>query len=191
MFNIFEQPWTLLITAIIVLFVMLMFRRIFPEKRHWWQLALPAFLAVAAFGLNWLVQTDLEKIKAVINTGVKAAEKENCDAIEKILSDNYRDSYHNTKQDLMRYCRDLLSEPLVEKNIKRIVSIEISLPKATVTLTVRTVFDKRSYVYQNFKRLMLTKVKLDLQKEQDNRWLITRAEILEIDRQPINWKDIR
>ena len=191
MFNIFEQPWTLLITAIIVLFVMLMFRRIFPEKRHWWQLALPAFLTVAAFGLNWLVQTDLEKIKAVINTGVKAAEKENCDAIEKILSDNYRDSYHNTKQDLMHYCWELLSEPLVEKNIKRIVSIEISLPKATVTLTVRTVFNKRSYVYQNFKRLMLTKVKLDLQKEQDNRWLITRAEILEIDRQPVNWKDIR
>jgi hypothetical protein len=122
---------------------------------------------------------------------VKAVEEENPDAIETITSNSYRDSYHNAKEDLMYYCRSLLSEPLVDKSIKRIVSIDISPPEATAVFTVRIVFDKRSYVYRDFKRLMLAKIELDLQKELDKSWLINRAEILELDRRPANWRDIR
>ena len=191
MFNIFEQPWTLLIVAIVVLLAMLMLRRILPEKRHWWQWLLPAFLSVAAFGADLLVQTNLEKINAVINTAVKAVEEENPDAIEAVISDNYRDSIHRTKNYLMARCRTWLSEPLVEKNIKRTVSIEKTGPKATAIFTVRIIFDKRSYVYQGFKSQIRTKMKLDLQKEQDNRWLINQAEILNIDGQPFKWRDIK
>ncbi len=191
MFNIFEHPWGLIIIAIISLPILLMVRRIFPEKRQWWQLALPAFLVAAAFGFDFLVKTDLEKIKAVLNTGVKAVEKENPDAIEPIIADNYRDSYHKTKAKLMFTCRSRLSEPLVEKNIARIVEINISPPDATAIFTVRIVFDKRSLIYQNFKSEVLTKVKLDLQKQLDNNWLINRVEILELDRQPFNWQDIK
>jgi len=191
MSNIFEQPWTLLIVAIIVLLVMLMLRRILPEKRHWGQWLLPAFLAVAAFGFDLLVKTDLEKINAVINTVIKAVEQENSDAIEAIISANYRDSYHNTKRDLMRHCRSKLSEPLVEKNKKRPPIIEISPPNATVTLTVIIHFDKQSSVYQDIQRLIQTKSKINLQKQQDGRWLINGVEILEINMQRVSWRDIR
>jgi len=90
---------------------------------------------------------------------VKAVEEENPDAIETITSNSYRDSYHNAKEDLMYYCRSLLSEPLVDKSIRRIVSIDISPPEATAVFTVRIVFDKRSYVYRDFKRLMLIAVR--------------------------------
>ncbi len=192
MFDVFERPWGLLIVAIVALPVLLMVRRIFPEKRHWWQLALPAFLAVAAFGLDLLVQTDLEKINLVIDTGVKAVEQENPDAIEPIISENYSDSSHRTKTALMRHCRRTLSEPLVEKNIRRIIQIDVSPSRTTAeaTFTVRMVFDKRSYVYQSYKRIMLAKVKVNLQKEQ-SKWLINQAELLELDRQPVDWQNIR
>ena len=191
MFNIFEHPWGLITAAIITLLVLLMVRSIFPEKCRWWQWLLLALLAVAAFGFDFLVETDLEKINAVISTAVKAVEEENPDAIEPIISANYGDSYHDTKASLMYYCRTRLSEPLIEKNIKRITSIDISPPKATAIFTMRIVFDKRSSVYQSFKQIMLTKLKLDLQKEPDNRWLISRAELLEIDMQPVSWQDIK
>lgn len=192
MFNIFEQPWTLLIIAILVLLVVLMLRRILPEKKHWGQWLLPAFLAVAAFGFDLLVKTDLEKINAVINTGIKAVEEENSDAIEAIISDNYHDSYHNTKEDLMEHCRRRLLGPLVAKNKKRPPIIEISPPNATVVVTVIVHFEKQSYVYTEFnKPFMRTKVKLDLQKGQNKRWLINRAEVLELDRIRANWRDLR
>ena len=140
-----------------------------------------------------LVKTDTEKIKTVIHTAVKAVEKENPDALEPLISANYRDSYHSTKKALMRYCRATLSQPLIEKNITRILAIEIPQPKttATVIFTVRIVFDKQSFVYQNFRRIMLVKLKLHLQKNPDKRWLISRAELLEIDTQPAKWRDIK
>jgi len=193
MLDVFEQPWGLLTVAIIVLPILLMFRSIFPEKRHWWQLALPAFLAVAAFGLDRLVQTDLEKINKVINTGVKAVEEEKPDAIDAIISENYSDSYHRNKRALILHARRVLSEPVVEKNIKRILEINISPSKTTAeaTFTVRVVFDKRSYVYRSYKRIVLAKVEINLQKELGKGWLIHQAELLELDRQPVNWQHIR
>ena len=189
----------MLILAIVTLFIVLMVRRIFPEKWHWWQLALPVLLIAAGLGLDYLVQTDTEKINAVINVALNAVEEEDPDAIETILADNYRDSYHLTKRTLMTHCRARLSVPLVEKNIKRIVSIDVSPspyqgrgspPTATAIFTVRILFDKQSYVYQGFKTQMFVKMKLDLQK-QHNSWLISRAEILEIDRQLANWRHIK
>ena len=91
----------------------------------------------------------------------------------------------------MRHCRIALEEPLVEKSIKRIQSIEISFHrKATAVFTVRLIFDKRSYVYQSFKQQMFVKAEVDLQKQTNGTWLITRAEILELDLRPVNWQDI-
>jgi hypothetical protein len=188
MFNLFQHPWGLITVAIVTFLVLLMFRSISPEKCRWWLWLLPALLVLAAFGLDFLVETDLEKINAVINTGVKAFEDENPDLIEPIIADNYTDSYHSSKSVLMAHCRELLSEPLIEKAIKRIVSIDIQPPKATAIFTVRILFDKQSYVYQSFKQQMLTEVQADLQKQLDNRWLINRVELLKIDLQPAGWK---
>jgi len=192
MFDVFEQPWTLLIVAIVVLLILLIFRAIFPAKRRWWQFAIPVLIAASAFALDLLVKTDLEKIKDVIYTAAKAVEEENPDAIEPLISANYRDSYHNTKDILLTHCRAKLSEPLIDKNITRILSIEISPSKTTSTaaFTVRIMFDRKGYAYE-FKPELWTKIKIDLQKTPDSRWLISRAELLELDHQPANWQDIK
>jgi len=199
MFNCFEHPWGLIAVAIVTLLILLMFRSISPEKRRQWQWLLPVFLVLAAFGLDFLVETDLEKINAVIDKGVKAVEDENPDAIEMIIADNYTDSIHGSKSVLMTYCREVLSEPLIEKNIKRTVSMDIQPPKATTIFTVRILFDKQSYVYQSFKQQILTEVQADLQKQPDNLrlgtpyggWLINRVELLKIDLQPADWQSIK
>jgi len=191
MFNLFDHPWGLLTVAVIILLGLLMFRRIFPGKCRWWQWLLPALLALAALGLDSLVQTDTEKINIVINSAVLAVEEENPHAIEPLISDNYHDSVHSTKSSLFSHCRIRLSEPLIEKNIKRIVSMDISPPTATAIFTVRIIFDKQSFVYQSFKSQMLTKVKAHLRKQPNNGWLINRVELLEIDRRPATWQDIK
>ena len=198
---IFEQPWPMLITAGLVFLLVLILRSILPEKRHAWQWLVPALLAAAAFGLDFFVETDLEKINAVIDIAVIAVEEENPAAIKALIAENYRDSYHKSKNELMHHCRVKLAEPLIEKNIKRIQAVEISsrsgealrgdeLPTATAVFTVRMLFDKRSYVYQSFKERLHVKAELNLHKQPDGTWLITRTEILELDLRPVNWKDI-
>ncbi len=198
---IFDQPWPLLITAGFVFLLVLILRSILPEKRHDWQWLVPALLAAAAFGLDFLVETDHEKINAVISIAVMAVEEENPAAIKAIIADNYRDSFHKTKDVLMHHFRARLSEPLIEKNIKRIQAIELSSrsgealrgdesQNATAVFTLRMLFDKRSYVYQSFKQQLHVKAELNLHKQPDGRWLITRAEILELDLRPVSWKVI-
>ncbi len=191
MFDIFEQPWTLLIVAIVVLLIVLIFRAIFPTRHHWWQFAIPVLIAASAFALDLLVKTNSEKIKEVIYTAAKTIEEENPDAIEPLISANYRDSYHNTKTVLMIHCRTKLSEPIIDKNITRILIIEMSPSKtaATAVFTVRIMFDRKSYAFE-LKSELWTKIKIDLQKTPDNRWLISRAELLELDHMPATWANI-
>ncbi len=250
MFNIFEQPWTLLIAGIVVWLALLV---IHGDSRLWWQSHLVIFLAVAcfalrflveaglfkisktltiiiqaalalavavlltlqiihvivvykrrrwqwflpiilvaaAFGLDSLVHTDLEKINTLISTIRKASEQEDFDAIEALISADYSDSYHNVKDDFMNHCRRLLSEPLVEKTRKMSLEVDISSPKAEATLVAVIHFEKQSRVYREYRPFVIFKIKLDLQKGQDKRWLIHRTEVLEIDRQPFKWRDIR
>ena len=191
MFDIFEQPWTLLGASVIILFAILTIRSVWPENRRWWQLLIPVAIAAVGFGLDFLVQTDLEKINALIDRGIKAVEEEDCGAIESIIADNYRDSFHNTKEDLMSHCRTQLAPGLVAKGKKSACLVELSPPTATATIFILLTFDKDSYISREYKSSMQVKAKLYLQKQPDKGWLITRAELLEIDRQPVNWRQIR
>jgi low affinity Fe/Cu permease len=191
MFDIFEQPWTLLGVSVIVLPAILTIRSVWPERRRWWQLLIPVAIAIVGFGLDFLVQTDLEKINALIDTGIKAVEEEDCSAIETIIADNYRDSFHNTKEDLLSHCRIQLTPGLVAKNKKSACLVELSPPTATATIFILLTFDKDSYISREYKSFMQVKAKLYLQKQPNKGWLITRAEVLEIDRQSVNWRQIR
>lgn len=191
MYDIFEQPWTLIGTAVLVLFGILTFRSFCPEKRRWWQLLIPVFLAVAAFGADILVQTNTEKITSVINTAIKAVQQEDCSAIGAVIANNYSDSYHSTKKHLLDHCRRELSKPLVDKGKKTGLLIDISDSNATAILFAVIIFDKNSDISQNYKSFLLVKARLSLQKQPDKRWLISRIEILELDRQPTNWNSFR
>ncbi|GAI02660.1 unnamed protein product, partial [marine sediment metagenome] len=105
--------------------------------------------------------------------------------------EDYHDSYHNTKRDLMRHCRTRLSQPLVEKNKKRACLVQLSPPTATATLFATIIFEKDSYVSVNYKAWLMVEARLSFQEQPDKTWLINRIEILELDRQPASWSQIR
>lgn len=191
MFDFFEQPYTLIGAAVIVLFAVLTIRSVIPEKRHWWQFLLPVFVAATGVGLDMIVHTDLEKINTVISTVIKAVEEEDCDSIEAVVAEDYRDSFHNTKRDFVAHCRRKLTPSLIEKNKKTACLVELSPPKATATVFMLTIFDKNSYVSENYKQFIFFKIELSFQKQPDKTWLISRGELLEIDKQPAKWNDIR
>lgn len=191
MFDIFEQPWTLVGAAVLVLFGMLTFRSFCPERRRWWQLLVPVFLIAAAFGADMLVQTDNEKINTVIKTAIKAIQQEDYSAIGAVIANNYSDSYHSTKKHFLDHFRRELSKSLVDKGKKRGLLIDISDSNATAILFAAIIFDKNSYISQNYKSSLMVKARLSLRKQPDKRWLINRIEILELDRLPTSWKGIR
>ena len=191
MFDVFEEPWALLGAAVIVLFAMLTFRSVWPEKRHWWQLALPALVTVVAFGVDAIVATDREKIHTVLKEGMKAVEQEDCDALRVIISDDYQDSYHSNKAQLIAHCRTELRRSPVERVRKANLFIEVSAPEARAVLIAGMKFAKDSFVAQNYRPGLLIKARLYFGKLPDGNWLIQSVEVIEIDKQPVNWRQIR
>lgn len=188
MTNIFEQPWLLLIVAGVVFLVVAFFRDLLPPKRAWLFWLLPVVIAIAAFAIDYLVQTDKEKIEAVLAKASRAVEKEDIKALSPLIWKNYSDSVHPSKQALLDNFRERLSEPVIEKIVPAIVSLDIKPAEATIEFTARVMFDPKGPVYEYRKTPMIFKLEADLTKE-GSEWFFSRAEILTIDLQPAGWKN--
>ncbi|MGA2069851.1 MAG: hypothetical protein ABSG97_00745 [Sedimentisphaerales bacterium] len=186
MTNIFEQPWLLLIVAGVVFLGVAMFRDALPPKRAWLFWMLPIVIAIAAFAIDFLVETDKEKIETVLAKACRAVEREDIESAEPLIWKNYSDSIHPTKQILLDHFQLRLSEPVIEKIVPAIVSLDIKPPDAKLVFTARVMFDPKGPIYE-YRKMMLFKVQADLIKEAD-KWFFSRTEILTIDLQPAGWK---
>jgi predicted amidohydrolase len=103
-----------------------------------------------------------------------------------LIWENYSDSIHPTKQILLDHFRLRLSEPVIEKIVPAIVSLDIKPPNATIVFTARVMFDPKGPVYE-YRKMMLVKVQADFTEEKGE-WFFSRTEILTIDLQPAGWK---
>ncbi|MHC4130912.1 MAG: hypothetical protein ACYSSP_05915 [Planctomycetota bacterium] len=187
--NKFVVPLAILI--LLIYEVSLIIRAILMNKKLWWLWIIPIVIAIIGVGLDALVKTNIELIRAVINTGAQAVENEDPDQIDKIIAENYRDSSHRSKDSLITRCRNILSRPMVEKIIPSITSITVESPTAKVLCTSQVSFDSRSYVSQYYMQGMLISTEIELQKQANHQWLISRLEITQINLQPASWSNIQ
>jgi hypothetical protein len=187
MTNIFEQPWLLLIIAGVIFVGVAIFRDALPKNRAWLFWLLPVVIAALAFAIDFFVVTDKEKIEIAITKACKAAEDEDIKSLEPLISKNYSDTFHPTKQILLNHFQSRLDEPVIEKIVPEIQSLDIKPPRASVVFTARVMFDPKGPVFQ-YRKLMLFKLQADLTKEGDD-WFFSKVEVLAIDMQPAGWKD--
>ncbi len=187
MWNFFEQPWTLLGAAVLVLFGVLTFRSVWSEKRRPWQWLLPAGVALLGVGLDLAVMTDLEKINRVIQMGLKAVQEENCAAIAPLIAADYQDSYHKSKESLLDRCRARLVPPAVQRIRKVSSKVEITSPNAKVALSIWMTFDQNSIWAQAYKQTALIAVDLYFRQQPDKTWRVNRVEVREVDKMPATW----
>jgi hypothetical protein len=186
--NLFEQPWTLVGLAVIVLLGVLTYRSVWPEGQRWWQWFLPVAVAGLGFGLDFAVTTDLEKINHLLRTSIRAAENEDCVALGRLIAPDYEDSVHKSKEALLELCRARLVPPTVDRIKVRGKTIEITSPDATMTLTMQVSLDPKSYwvrAYQMSKPLVTVQIRL--RKQADGNWLVTRIEVVEVNKVGVNW----
>jgi hypothetical protein len=189
MFDFFEQPWTLLGAAVLVLFGFLTCRSLWPEKRRWWHLLVPVMIAGIGFGLDFLVTTDMEKIHGTVDALLKAVQAEDCDAVAELIASDYADSRHATREQLLFHCRQELDGPTIQVVKSRGVEVELSGSEATVLLNLFLRFEEASRITKQYKAVALAKVRLHLSRKA-GRWRIDRAEPLEVDTFPVSWRSL-
>ena len=187
MTNIFEQPWLLLITAGVVFIGLAIFRDVLPPKRAWIFWLLPVIIAAAAFGIDYLVRTDKEKVENALAKACGAVQREDIKSLEPLIWENYYDSVHPNKQALLNHFQSRLDEPLIEKIVPAIVSLNIRPADATVVFTARVMFDPQGPVFE-YRQMMVFKLQADLIND-GGEWFFSKMEILTIDFQPAGWQN--
>ncbi len=150
----------------------------------------PVFLCALAFGLDSLFSTDKEKITAVVDKSIRAVEKEDSIAFVKTISEDYQDSFHKNKEDLISHFKRVLYEPVIANNRKTHQQTDIKAENATATVVIWTFFEPQGWVFEMGKTSLKTDLKLNLRKY-NNKWLIYRAEILALDSYVADWTTIK
>jgi hypothetical protein len=147
-------------------------------------------IAISAFAIDKVVQTDRESINSIIKGCIIASKNEDADTIDTFIASDYHDSQHLSKLEIMIFCRAIFSEPAVKRFIKVNQSIEISSSNATALIKGFLFFEKESRFYKELKPAMAVKLELGLKKYTAEEWQINRVEILEIDNQAIDWDNL-
>lgn len=172
----------MLIVSVGVSLAVAVFRRLLPQRHKWWFWLLPVIIAIAAFAVDFFVRTDAEQVRDVIYKAVRAVEREDVEAMEPLISEDYHDSATPSKQALLDRCRSWLAEPIIEKNVHRIISLQVRPPTAEAVFTVRVVFDPHGAVYE-YSKMMLFRIQAEFRKEGDD-WQFSDVEVVE----PADWR---
>jgi hypothetical protein len=190
MWNIFEYWWTALLLAAIVQAILAIIHIVKPNTRKLRHILIPIAIIAIGIGVERLVQTDFEKITILVGDAVSASQNEDVAAIDVLLAPDYSDSCNNTKTAVMEYCKRWFARPLIAKNNVQFIQIEIHRPAAEINLAAIVHLDQKSDFAEMIKFPLLVKVKLSLNRTDDGKWLIKRAELLEINNSPVKWNQI-
>ena len=189
MTNIFQTPWLLLSIALVMLIVVTVVRQNSPKKSLWWLLLLPLVMAILAFGLDYSIKTDFEKVKHTIKCARNAIVAEDADALSTTLSPDYSDCSHKSRKQLVNFMRSFLTTTKINKAPQRGGNLVIDAPKATAENFYRVHVEPNS-AYAQAATLYFVKVRLHLTKNADAQWLITGCELIELNYQPFHWGDL-
>jgi len=218
MWNVFEYPFVGIGLAIFSMIALWIFGAFWPDKKRKWHFAIPFVIIGLSFAIAYFVQTDKEKIQNAVNKGIKAFQTQNIEPIKEIIADDYTDTAHSSKELIIAYCQALFQTATVEKITIYSRQIEIgsahstsSHPsslrdfggqagqagspqvedsKAAFTMEALVKFTENSQMAQMGKPLLLVKARFNFGKTPQKRWLINSCEILELDRNPVNWNQM-
>ncbi|MCE5339571.1 MAG: hypothetical protein LLF92_00395 [Planctomycetaceae bacterium] len=190
LWNPFEFPFLGIGIGLFVFIVFWIFRVVCPDKKRHWHYLLPLAIYIAAFAVSYFVQTVNEKILGTVNKGIKAFQQRNVASIEEIMADNYSDSLHPSKTYIVAYCQGLFETAMVDKVTFLSRQTDIQNGKATMTFEAMVKFAEQSRIAQMGKGFLIVKAKLYFEKTADKRWRINSSEIIELDRNPIDWSKI-
>lgn len=186
---IFQSPWVLIWVSTMVWLVAAIIRVTIPEKKHWWHMAAAVVIFAAAFGVDYFVQTDREKIDSLIDRGIEATVAADVEAVGAIIGGNYCDRVHKSKADFMDTCREYFRRPGVE-------SIKRSYYEVTITETWAVV-DMNAVVHLvggnsevPMIQMIPVKLKIECQKNGEKDWAVSSADLVEVNGTAVNWNHI-
>ena len=186
MLNIFEKPWLLAAIGFWLTVAVFILARFWPLKFTRKHLLIGPALIALAFALDYLIVTDKEKIENIIATVVQATQEEQALDFIRFISPDYADSFHHSRESFAAFCRQIFSQPQIEKNWITDQRLELVKTQATVYITAITQLDQRNQWNAGL-NFIKTAWQLQFSRQPDKTWLIRNIELIELNDQPVDW----
>ncbi len=167
-----------------------MLRRRDCERYGYKLLLVPFVVAAIGFAVSHFVETDYERVDAVVGRGIIAATSGDVEGIGAVISPDYSDTIHDSREELLSYCSRFFATTKIEAISRRFNKIVISGPTATTELRVRVIMQMQ-HEFMPGSGLLFVEMKLHLAKTTSGKWLVNRTELVSLNNQPFSWKSVR
>ncbi len=188
---IYQSPWPLIITAAVLLVIIEAARQFIPGKVPRTTLLVSFVVFVSAFAVDHLVKTDSEQVELIFDKLKRAVTEQSPGLIEQHIHPEYTDIIHDNKDELMLTVRTVLKDPVAEKIKARYETLEMQTEQNLATVTAEHVVHLApSLVQGQGPQIVFAKTKTTFVKNPALKWVIISAELLELNKQPVDWSDI-
>ncbi len=202
MFDVFQTPWLLLSVAMVLLGVVFFWRQdLFSNGgngggwRGWGggsgRYLLPLIVAALAFGLDYFVRTDREKIVSTVNRAMDFAVERDFEVFNEIFSPDYSDRHHRSRERFRMFCRTSMAMANLEQVSKRRFELVVSddgRAECEMSLLVR--LNARSGEMAGTQSIFWVEVRIGLKKTDDARWMISGSDLVTVNHQPFGWSQV-
>lgn len=185
MWNIFQQPTLLIIVAAIVFFAQRIFRWVNVDKCPNTYLLIPLLIVGLAFGIDYVVKSDTERINSLISTVRKAIIQEDADTVEENMKADYSDAYHRSRDVAISHLHSLFQ--LAPIKSAKIMQKEMEINGRSAILKIKAFLYFEPDAPLSIATIVFS---LDLEKNADKDWLIAGSEFLELNNHPVGWDDL-
>jgi len=185
--NIVEEPWLLLFVALVTLGVVVFVQTNPAGPRRRWPWLIPAALAVLAFAVDAVIDTDRERLDATLHRAFQFARTRDFTLFDDIFAPDYADDFHPSRRALRRRCETSMAIADIERiRIRRLTwQIEPGLARCDLSVLVR--LQGRRGTYAGSQGIYFVEIEMLLSKQPDKRWLIQTIDLKSLNHQRFDW----
>lgn len=185
-FNVLEQPWAWAAVGVWLFFGFWMAGHFWLLKITRKHLLIGPVVVLLAFGLDWLVTTDREKIETVVAKIARATKEEDAEEIIRHIGAGYAGQLGASREVFASYCRMTFKRPQIEDHLSVKHEVQLDKDRATVQIVAFSQLDKRSQ-WAAAMGSAKTVWEVRLTKQADKNWKIVWIDILEFNNEKVDW----
>ena len=189
MTSVFEKPWLLLTVAAVLLVAASVACQFKPTWKRWPYLV-PLLVAVCAFGLDRLVETDSEQIRSMLTTCRQLVLDNRIQQMAPCISDTYRDSAHPSKQSLLQAAEAITRSASFEKIVERGHTLKVDGDTAVSRVRFRVHLNTQKSQYAIGGGLLFVSLEIHYTRQPDGRWQIQQVILQSVNDQPMGWDHV-
>lgn len=185
MTDVFDNPWLLLTVAAILLVPAAIARQARPQWGYR-PLLVPLLVALLGLGLDFFVQTDKEKIHAILSDCRRAAIAGDIGPINAAVCERYNDGFHRSRDDFIAAAERGIQQAAIAK--VRFQRLDLTLQEQQAVMEIDAVVHLSDQSrYAQYGSLLFVSLWLEFAKQPSGDWCIARAGVTAVNNQPVNW----